>query len=94
MSWTCTLKALTPVGEVPTPFVPFCQVLPLLGGDPLDTIKTWVQSSDLLTERHVTASQAVRQVLRESGSTGLMHQHLFRGQHVAYGLDEAFRRPP
>jgi len=87
MSWT--QQALTPVGEVPT----FATTV-FSGGMsglafwvasyPLDTIKTWVQSSDLLTERHVTASQAVRQVLRESGSTGLMQQ-LFRGWHVAYG---------
>jgi hypothetical protein len=48
---------------------------------PLDTIKTWVQSSDLNTT--VSAQSAVQNIYRNSGVVGVVQQ-LFRGWQVAY----------
>jgi hypothetical protein len=48
---------------------------------PLDTIKTWVQSSDLNTT--VSAQSAVEKIYRNSGAVGVVQQ-LFRGWQVAY----------
>jgi hypothetical protein len=48
---------------------------------PLDTIKTWVQSSDLNTT--VSAQSAVEKIYRNSGVVGVVQQ-LFRGWQVAY----------
>jgi hypothetical protein len=48
---------------------------------PLDTIKTWVQSSDLNTT--VSAQSAVEKIYRKSGVVGVVQQ-LFRGWQVAY----------
>jgi solute carrier family 25 carnitine/acylcarnitine transporter 20/29 len=85
MAWT--QKQLTPRNEVPS-----FPVTVLSGGMaglafwvsilPLDTLKTWIQSSDL-TES-VSASESLQRVYRQSGYQGLVQQ-LFRGWQVAYG---------
>lgn len=50
---------------------------------PLDTIKTWIQSSDLALET-VSAKDVIRKIYSEQGAVGVV-QRLNRGWQVAYG---------
>jgi hypothetical protein len=84
MAWT--QHQLTPPGEQPgmTATVVSGGVAGLsfwVVSLPLDTIKTWVQSSDLNTT--VSAKSTVEKIYRQGGLMGVVQQ-LFRGWQVAY----------
>jgi hypothetical protein len=84
MAWT--QHQLTPPGEQPgmTATIVSGGVAGLsfwVASLPLDTIKTWVQSSDLNTT--VSAQSAVEKIYRQGGLVGVVQQ-LFRGWQVAY----------
>ena len=49
---------------------------------PLDTVKTWIQSSDL-DQKVVSVHESVEKIYRQEGTAGVV-RHLFRGWQVAY----------
>lgn len=87
LTMAATQKHLTPVGEAPS-FATTILSGGLAGlafwvtGLPLDTVKTWIQSTDLST--HVSPRHAVAKILHQEGPSAVVSQ-LFRGWQVAYG---------
>lgn len=86
MAWT--QKQLEPLRET-YPYIPATMISGGVGGLmfwvsslPLDTVKTWVQSSEL----HVSVSpmESIQRILQQEGPLGVV-QKLFRGWQVAYG---------
>jgi solute carrier family 25 carnitine/acylcarnitine transporter 20/29 len=55
-----------------------------VAGLPLDTIKTWVQSSDIGAARTTSPMDALRRIYHEGGGRAVVGR-LFRGWQVAYG---------
>lgn len=81
-------QMLTPIGEPPS--LPVKLISGGLAGFtfwavslPMDSIKTWVQSSDLLSER-VSVKGTIQKIYSESGVSGVCRS-LLRGWQVAYG---------
>jgi solute carrier family 25 (mitochondrial carnitine/acylcarnitine transporter), member 20/29 len=84
MAWT--QQRLTPPGEKPSMTTNMIAggVAGLsfwLAALPLDTVKTWVQSSDV--QCNLSSSQAIRNVIREHGVIGMIHQ-THKGWQLAY----------
>jgi len=80
-------RHLTAPGDSPsfpvTVFSGACSGLAFwLSALPIDTVKTWIQSSDLKVS--VSAKDSIQRVYQDSGYAGLLQQ-LFRGWQVAYG---------
>lgn len=81
-------QVLTPVGEPPS--LPVKLVSGGLAGFafwavalPMDSIKTWVQSSDLFSDK-VSVKGTIHKIYSENGVSGVLRS-LLRGWQVAYG---------
>ena len=86
MAWA--QQKLTPVGEKPSFPITLCSgglagLAFWVSALPMDSIKTWIQSSDLEAAT-VTATDAIRKIYSEHGFVGVLHR-LHRGWQVAYG---------
>ena len=86
--WTMaqTQHMLTPPGEAPSVLATMISgglsgLAFWVAALPLDTVKTWIQSSDI--DAHVSARESILRVYQEGGYRGLFEQ-TFRGWQVAY----------